>query len=335
MKNNYYSSQIKSMEYKNAAQLFSFLENNDIDLHSLLIYKEGSVVFERYYGIADGGRTAGMPNSPYVLHRMYSITKSVTAIAIGILAKEGQILLSDRIVDYYPQIIKYREFEGKVLSKDDFSEALLKTRIEDLLSMRSCHTKTTYKVNMENDWVNSFFEIPTDKMPGEKFNYDTSAYHVLGALVEMIAGMDSWTLIKNRMPMLELSDASYIIKDPFGVNAGGDGLMCTPRDLLSFGKMILEGGKYNGTVLIDEDYVSKAVSKIVNTDNTAKYPFEANGYGYGFWRHEHNGYMCYGMHGQFIFFLPQEDMIIITTSDTSRVKSGIQILLDGIYDYCV
>ena len=36
------------------------------------------------------------------LHRMFSITKSFTSIAIGLLADEGKLKLSDHIADYFP-----------------------------------------------------------------------------------------------------------------------------------------------------------------------------------------------------------------------------------------
>lgn len=80
------------------------------------------------------------------LHRMYSITKSFTSLATGLLAAEGKIGLDDRICTYFPEKLP----EG---GAHPWCEEMT---IRDLLTMRTCYESTTFK-RYDGDWVESFF----------------------------------------------------------------------------------------------------------------------------------------------------------------------------------
>lgn len=283
-------------------KLLNEIHKNGIKVNSLLFAKNGKIIYEKYFGIADNGRGVDIPNSEYTLNRMFSICKSFTAIAVGLLEDDGKISLTDRIVDYYSLLT------GKDLEDGCFDEGIRETTIEDMLTMRTSHSKTTYKVDLIKNWVESFFIVPSDKKPGENFDYDTSAAHVLCALVEKITKMEMLEYIKMKMPELNLSKESYIIKDPFGTSTGGSGLMCTTRDLFRFACLILNKSRI-------PDFISNATVKKVEITNKEKFSFAPEGYGYFFWVLKNNEYLCYGMQGQFIYFIPDKDMILIITSD--------------------
>lgn len=302
------------------------MEENEVKIHGLMFSQNQKVFFEKYYGEADGGRAIGVPNSEYCLHRMYSITKSFTAIGIGLLAEEGKLKLDDRIFDYF---------------KDDFTEAELDRidnrvkacTIKDALTMKTCHTKTTYKRDLTKDWVKSFFLTEPDKNPGERFNYDTSGSHVLTALVERLSSMDMMDYLKDKLSCLGFSNESYIIKDPFGVEIGGSGLMCTMQDLYRFSLLIENKGYVCNRRLISEKYIKECIAIQSETAYNAKHQYESFGYGYYFWINDHDTYMCFGKDGQFIVFVPKKSMVLITTADTSANKNGNQLLLDALYEY--
>jgi len=304
--------------------LLNGFEEKGIKIDSLLFAKGGKIFYEKYFGIADSGRGVDIPNSEYTLNRMFSICKSFTAIAIGLLIDEGKLNLNDKIADYYNLLT------GKNPENDIYDDGIRKTTIEDMLTMRTSHKKTTYKTDVSNNWVDSFFTVPSDKEPGGEFDYDTSATHVLCALVEKMTGLDMLDYIKKKMPELELSDESYIIKDPFGTSTGGTGLMCTTKDLYRFALLIANKGRVPGSErqLVSSGFINSAVSKRVDTSVQNRYPFMTKGYGYYFWMGENGGYLCYGMRGQFICFLPDKDLILIATSDCSNAVGGEQMLLD-------
>ncbi len=282
-----------------------------VPMHSLLLMRHDKLVFEGYYA----------PYTADTLHRMFSISKSFTSIAIGLLAEEGKISLDDTIVKYFPEKLP-----------PEVHPWIASMTIMDMLMMRSCHASTTYKLNMASDWVESFFTTPPTHPPGRLFHYDTSAAHTLCALVEKMTGMVMLDYLKEKLDCLEFSKQSYMLKDPFGIPIGGSGLVALPMDLLKFGYFIAHRGLVCGRQLISPAYIDMAVSCLSGTCVTAPVPSEAQGYGMQFWRGDKNGYTCYGMGGQLIIFLPDYDIICVTTADTQDVGGGNQQIYDALYE---
>ena len=287
------------------------LDRYGIPMHSVLLCRYGKLAAEGYYA----------PYRADTLHRMFSISKSFTSIAIGLLADEGKLSLDDPIVAYFPD---------KVPS--DVHPWIASMTIRDMLMMRTCHASTTYKVNRKEDWVKSFFTVPPTHPAGKLFHYDTSSAHTLAALAERLSGMPMLDYLKEKLAPLGFSKESYMLTDPFGVSMGGSGLVATPMDLLKFGCFISSEGSVDGKQLLSADYIRTAVSNLSDTRVTAPVRSEACGYGYQFWQNEKGGYVCYGMGGQFIIFLPQYDFICVTTADTQGIGGGNQVIYDALYE---
>ncbi len=293
------------------------LEKKEVPMHSLLIMKDDRLVFEKYYA----------PYTKDTLHRMFSISKSFTAIAIFLLADEGKLSLDDKICDFFPEYVNA-----------DTHEYIKMMTLRNLLEMRTCHASTTYKVDMKTDWVESFFKVPPTHKPGTVFHYDTSAAHTLCALVEKLTGKDELTYMKERMlHHLDFSENSYMVKDPFGVSIGGSGLMATPMDVLKVLYVLSKKGTVecsDGQVraLLPAAYIEEATSNINDSLMTAPLPSESQGYGMQMWQNEKGGFVLYGMGGQLAISLPSEKMLIMTTADTQGMQGGNQIIYDAIYD---
>ena len=287
------------------------LQKQKVPMHSILVYRHDCLVTEGYYA----------PYQPDTLHRMFSISKSFTSIAIGLLADEGKLSLDDPIISYFPDKVP-----------DDVHPWIAAMTIRDMLMMRTCHASTTYKVNMQTDWVESFFTVPPTHPAGKLFHYDTSSAHTLAALAERLSGMSMLDYLKEKLSVLGFSRESYMLTDPFGVSMGGSGLTATPMDLLKFAYLIAHEGLVDGKQLLSSSYIRKATSNLTPTLVPAPCRSEACGYGYQFWRNEKDGYVCYGMGGQLIIFLPKWDLICITTADTQGIGGGNQLIYDALYD---
>ena len=286
------------------------LQKNQVPMHSILLLHKDKLITEGYYA----------PYTADTLHRMFSISKSFTSIAIGILEAEGRLSLSDKICNYFPEYV----------SKDTHPWILDMT-IRDMLMMRTCHASTTYKINMQTDWVESFFKVVPTHPAGKLFHYDTSSAHTLCALVEKLAGTDMLSYLKIKLEPLSFSKGSYMIKDPFGVSMGGSGLVATPMDILKFGYLLM----HDGLGIVPSEYIRQATSNLTPTLMTAPLPSEACGYGYQIWQNERGGYVCYGMGGQFVICLPEYDLICVTTADTQGMAGGNQLIYDAFYEEIV
>ena len=292
-------------------------------LYSVLIWQRGRVLAEEYYA----------PYSPDRLHRMFSVTKSFTALAVGGLIAEGRLKPDDCIVDYFP--------EYAPAAPHPYLAAMT---IRDMLTMRTCHKATTYKINMAENWVRSFFVTSPDHRPGTVFKYDTSSAHTLAALVRKVSGRGVLDYLRSIFPEeLPLSPDAYILTDPFGSELGGSGLLARPRDLLNVSKFLLSLKK--GTWQADYPslsardaafyerfaaYVSEAHSCLVPTVHQGKTEDEWQGYGFQFWQ-VRDGVMMYGMGGQYAVIYPDIDLIVVTTADSQAVQGGTQMILDAVH----
>lgn len=291
--------------------LLERLERKQIPMHSFLLMHRDKLICECYYS----------PVNADTLHRMFSITKSFTAIAIGLLADEGRLSLDDRIVDYFPEKVP-----------ENVHPYIAEMTIRNMLMMRTCHEKTTYKLDMASDWVESFFTTLPTHPAGTVFHYDTSSAHTLCALAEKLSGTDMLTYIKKKLAPVGFSEESYLLKDPFGVSIGGSGLVATSLDMLKFGMFLYREGNIDGEQLLSASYIKEATSCLTATAVTAPLPSEACGYGMQIWRTQKNGYVCYGMGGQLIIILPDYELICVTTADTQGIGGGNQQIYDALYE---
>lgn len=114
------------------------LERADVCMHSVLLIRHGKLAAEAYYA----PYTADTP------HRMFSVTKSFTSLAIGLLAAEGRLSLDDRIVDHFPE----------KLPEAGAHPYINQITIRDMLKMATAHASTTYKRTSDPDWVKSFLQ---------------------------------------------------------------------------------------------------------------------------------------------------------------------------------
>ncbi len=309
--------QEKGVDPDSIRRVLEALDKRNIPMHSLLILKDDRLIFEKYYA----------PYKKDTLHRMFSISKSFTATAVALLTMEEKFSLDDKIADYFPEYV------------DDSTHPYIKMMtIRNMLQMRTCHASTTYKVNMKEDWVKSFFTVAPTHKPGTIFHYDTSAAHVLCALAEKLSGTDMLSYMKERMlKHVDFSSDSYMVKDPFGVSIGGSGLMATPMDVLKFlyilsknGRIVCSDGVERS--LLPEEFVKEATSNISDTLVTGPVPSEMQGYGMQIWQNEKGGFVLYGMGGQLGISIPERNMLVVTTADTQGIAGGNQVIYDAIYE---
>lgn len=287
------------------------IEERQVDLHGYILFKDGEIKKEYYKE----------PFDENFQHRAYSVAKSLTALGIGLLEKDGKLSLKDTVCGYFPE---YEPEEG-------FHPWMKEMTIEDCLTMQTCHSKTTYRIFEDKDWVETFFKVKPDHRPGCVFAYDTSAALVLCALCEKITGQEMLDFLRDRfLDKIGFSKEAHMQKEPGGYSQGGSGLVCTTRDLFYIGKLLLDKGSYNGEELIPEVFIKKATSKITATSLQGNLD-ERFGYGYFIWKTRKEGFALYGMGGQLSLVFPDKNMVFACTADT-QVSDGLSHLYDAFYD---
>lgn len=292
--------------------LLDRLDGCPFPVHAVLLARHGKLICEGYYHPFEKG----------MLHRMFSVCKSLNALAIGILEADGRLSLDDRITDFFPDKLP-----------DTVHPYIRAMRIRDLLMMRTCHASTTYKHAGGMDWTESFFKVSPSHMPGTVFRYDTSAAHVLCQLAERLAGKPMLDFLKDRaLREIGWSEESYVLPNQFGEPQGGSGLMCTPVDLLLLGQLLMQNGNWNGHQLLPAEFLKTAVSCLTPTMATGPIPEESCGYGYQIWRGRNDSYFLYGMGGQLVICCPAADLVCVFCADSQTSAGGNQYLFNALWE---
>ena len=185
--------------------------------------------------------------------------------------------------------------------------------MRDLLTMSlgqetSCLMGGERPFLMEKDWVRYTLSRPFTFTPGEKFVYNNAGPYLMGVLIQRRAGCDLVSYLMPRLfaplritrPMWE--------QDPLGYTFGAGGLFLNCTELHRFGQFCLQLGNWEGKQLLDSDYLKEATKKQQeNGDGTG---YGGSGYGYLFWRGEHNSARADGKYGQLSILLPEKDSVI-------------------------
>lgn len=270
-------------------RLLDQLDSAGVNMHGLLVMHGNRTIAEGYYAPFD-------ENS---MHRMYSVTKSFTSLAIGLLAGEGRISLDDHVHTYFPDKLP-----------EKLHPYTRQATIRDLLRMATQNSATSY-TPQDDDWVRTFFHMQPSHPPGTVFQYDTAGTTVLAALVEKISGEPLLGYLRPRLlDPIGFSPDARCIRTPEGHMWGGSGLICRLRDIAAVGRLCMQGGEWEGRQLVPAAYVREATSRQIDNEQTG-----SPGYGYQFWCLPHGGFQLFGMGGQYVFCYPDRDLLFACMAD--------------------
>ncbi|MDR7383843.1 serine hydrolase domain-containing protein [Promicromonospora iranensis] len=277
----------------------------DIALHTVQVSVRGETVAQAV------SEPAGL-DTP---QRMYSVSKTVTGLAVGLLADEGALSLDDPIVRHFPEM-------GPV---HPWLEA---TTIRHMLAMRGPHQSTTYQ-RTDGAWLESYFRVPPTHPPGTVFTYDTSGSYVLAALVERLSGTSLPDYLRPRLfDPLGIGPDLRFLTGPEGIAHGGSGLICTPRDLLRLAHLLLSDGVHDGARLLPPDYLRAATSPQADTALQSSAAALRGGYGYQLWVPRPGWWLMFGLGGQLVYGNPERGLAVVVTADYQACPTGDRFLDD-------
>ncbi len=272
------------------------LEKYKMSTHSIIMARGNNIFCETYYA----------PFNKDFKHRMYSISKSFVAIAVGLLVEDGKMSLDDKFIDYLPEY-----------KNENDNEWLYEMTIRDALTMSTCkRSGVNWFSSGTEDRTEVYFRNPADKIPGTFFQYDSPVSYQLCAIVERICGKPFLEFLKDRfLRDCGFSEDAYCIKCPGGHSFGDSGIMCTSRDLLTMARFVANKGTWEGKRYMDERFLTEATSKQVANDIGDHYTYGSFGYGYQIWKAPRDGFAFVGMGDQFAIYDPITDFLFVINSD--------------------
>lgn len=280
--------------------------------HAVSIAKGGKLVYDRYfYGNHQG-----------VTHDQRSAAKSYASAAVGIAIADGLFTGTDqKLYSQIPSDYQYTVNDKKA-----------SISIEDLLTMSSGLDAIDFGLNRNSaasegayqssgDWLKTVLEAPMIYKPGEHHNYGSANPYLLGVMLDQVLEESLESYIDRKL-FGPLGIQNYIIQsDLSGKPYFGGGWFLSPRDMLKFGQLYLNKGKWKGSQIISEEWVRKSFKKYGVLENTN----DKNEYGY-FWWHktytvdgkEIESMEARGSGGQYIFVVPSLDLVVAITSGNFR-----------------
>jgi len=289
-------------------------------IDSILITHKGKLVFEDYY---HGGKI----DQP---HTLMSITKSVTACIAGCALKKGLIKdLNDPVIDYFPSI-----------KPEEVDPSVMQIKVHDVLSSRTGlkpdSRKERPKVSGKGVMAEAkeLYTHATAEGVGEQFKYGGVNAQQTGLLLCAVSGKDLAKFAEETL-FADLGIETYKWKKGRGeakVRSVGAGLDLRSRDMMKIGLLIRNKGKWGDKQVLSGSYVNAM------TGAYHKSPHMGN-YGYMWWSTGGEGskrqkplrISARGAKGQYIFYRPDLDLVVVFTSNNRKAfKQPFSIFEDFI-----
>lgn len=263
---------------------------------------KGDAIVDTYY------KEGYDETSNFLLH---SCSKSITSALVGIAIAQGYIDGVDvPITTYFPQLSEadprwqqvtiwhLLTHTSGVSSSDDVWEAW----------------------RASDNWVDFVLSRPIVAQPGTQFSYTTGGTHLLSAILQQATGKTAYQYGKEVLFDPLGMDSVQCGTDPQGISDGGNGFSMNLYDMAKFGRLFLHGGVWEGEQILPAQWV---------TDSTTVQFDRSTGsadYGYQWWvrtfgSRQYPAYFAQGHGGQYIFVVPDLELIVAIASDYTGSSS--------------
>ena len=234
---------------------------------SVGVIESGQLVHQAGYGLANV--ELQVPMTGHNVHRMASVSKQFTAMAVHLLADEGKIDLDADIRTYLPDLRDYDEtvtvnamlghVSGMANDSGDDYEFWTSTTGGDELVLESAYGGPfNYNQNYSIDEYFRYIQkLPLRFSPNEKFHYSNIAYFLMSMLVQEVSGQSlrdyaerkifqplgmsdtmfvdsSRPIIEGRVTGYDMIGRNYVRDDVNVYRVGAGGLYTTVDDMLKW-----------------------------------------------------------------------------------------------------
>jgi len=301
------SPESQGVSSQSIRQFLAAANASGISWHSFMLLRHGQVVAEGWW----------KPYEPQFVHSLYSLSKSFTSTAIGLLVGEGKLNIHAKLISFFPDELP-----------SGISDNLQQVTVRHLLTMNTGHGEDTIpRMRASHDpWVRTYLAQPVEFAPGSHFLYNTGNTYMLGAILHKVTGE---TLEKYLTPRLfqplEFTGYDWEVS-PQGLNTAGYGLRVKTEDIAKLGQLYLQKGNWKGKQVLTPEWVGEATSFQTNSQvNNGDW---SQGYGYQFWRCTHNFYRGDGAYGQFCIVMPELDAVVAVTGQSPDMQKSMNIIWD-------
>ncbi len=285
------------------------------NLHGFVVERHGRLVAEAY--------RSGPDRSTYALwasrvgfdrdtpHDVRSITKSVVALLWGIAESERAVPpLTTPVLDLLPALADLRTGGRERIT------------VADMLCMRSglAWDESGRYGRWDNDesgllWhgdrARYVFDRRVSVSSGTHFNYNGGLTAVLGLLLEERTGQSLEAYARQRLfEPLGLRDWEWV-NDVRGRTRAYTGLRLRPRDVARIGRLVLEGGRWQGRQIVPQAWVQTLLAPCKPGEEFGHHWWTGSVWVRG---NQVGWHGALGNGGQRLFVVPALDLVVVTTA---------------------
>ncbi|NHK32573.1 MAG: serine hydrolase [Asgard group archaeon] len=262
----------------NVQNMFHYIEQEKLDITHIFVLKNGFNVVEKNFKINLWGSNS---------YDVGFIVKTITASAIGLAIENNQVNLSQKVLDFFPEI-----------NQSELDPCVMNITVDHLLSMRAGFQKSD-NLSFKGDVYQRILKRPIVNEPGAVFSYDKYLYTLLAYI-----GGDYIDLFLDALSIIvEIMAVTFQ-----GYSLGFDGMTMSMNSLVKIGYMYLNNGFWEGKEIITNDWIKKSLTKHSTINDTLSY-------GYSWLINERIG--CYstgGFSNNQLIIIPKENAVIVIIS---------------------
>jgi len=318
------------MNQKQITALEKAIDSDYRNIAGMVVRKEGKTLYETYFNDC----------TPTTAIHVFSVTKSIVSILIGIAIDKGYIKSIDQnVLDFFPDYISKRG-----------EKTIQGITIQHMLTMTAPYKYRSApytKYFTSHDWVKAALDLLGGKGIIGEFRYtpligpdilsgilaSATGQSVLDFATEYLfaplgIAVENTIMFKDKEEQLAFLKAKNIsgwVADPKGNHTAGWGLTMTAMDMAKIGQLYLNGGIWNGKRIISAGWVDES------TKEHSRWGTHNLPYGYLWWPEIGNGYGAMGDSGNIIYVNANKKLVIsIASLYKPTAKDRIRLIMEYI-----
>ena len=302
------------------------------NLHSVVVVRNGRLVFERYFegeDTARGNRLMGVVSfKPDTLHDLRSVSKSIVGLVYGIALAAGKVPApEDRLMQSFPEYAdlaadpeRNRWTLHHVLTMTmgtDWNESMPYTN--------PANSETA--MDMAPDRYRYILSRPIVTEPGKRWVYNGGATALLGRLIAKGTGKSLHQYARETLfDPLGIGPTDWHA-DKAGELIAASGIRMTPRDLARIGQLVLRGGVWEGRAIVPGEWIARCTASVVPIDDKVQYGYQWYGGTFAFEtptipQSNQNFRYALGNGGQRLTVFPELDLIVVSMAGNYNSKDN-------------
>lgn len=316
------------MNEEKILELEKVITRDHSNIAGMVVLKSGKTVYENYFN----GCTADCR-----IH-VYSVTKSILSILIGIAMDQGYIKsVNQKVLDFFPD---YTVKRGEKTIQNITLEHLLtmtapyKYRYAPYIKYFTSDDFVKFTLDLLGGkrQIGEFFYTPLigpDILSGILANstgqsvFDFASENLFYPLGITVARSLTFDTKEEQMAFNTSTDISGWASDSAGTNTGGWGLSLSPADMAKIGQLYLNGGVWKGKQIISKGWIEES------TKEHSRWKKCDLPYGYLWWISEDtgHGFAAMGDGGNIIYVNADREMVVsIASLFAKNVKDRIDFI---------